>query len=272
MQAIPRLKHLANLRNSAATPLASFHSTPVSDDKWKKNWNSACNKGQHQQPSKSYIRYVTRQRRAEAKRALNSLLFNGGPFQTASEHATRPKRKKVKKSSCNSDLEDDTDSSTQAGRSSTSHSKKTKTKQRRKQRKEYATEDDEQHETIFQAKFGNRWYSWSFNAFHSSSFYRSTSGFGWKENTQNRNDRQNWWEEVDSDNEREQVGSHSDRTVLGLPPYGPLKIEDVKSAFRLSALKWHPDKHQGPSQAQAEEKFKLCVNAYKSLCSAVSAA
>ncbi|PNX71554.1 heat shock protein binding [Trifolium pratense] len=44
------------------------------------------------------------------------------------------------------------------------------------------------------------------------------------------------------------VGSSSDRTILGLPPTGPLNIEDVKDAFRLSALKWHPDKHQGPSQ------------------------
>ncbi|KAL5145889.1 hypothetical protein HKD37_06G015830 [Glycine soja] len=66
------------------------------------------------------------------------------------------------------------------------------------------------------------------------------------------------------------LGSCSDRTVLGLPPTGPLKIEDVKNAFQLSALKWHPDKHQGPSQAMAEEKFKLCVNAYKTLCNALS--
>ncbi|KAJ8551637.1 hypothetical protein K7X08_021652 [Anisodus acutangulus] len=62
-------------------------------------------------------------------------------------------------------------------------------------------------------------------------------------------------------------GSYSERAILGLPPRGPLKIEDVKNAFRLSALKWHPDKHQGPSQAAAEEKFKSCVTAYKSLCS-----
>ncbi|KAJ0097468.1 hypothetical protein Patl1_27730 [Pistacia atlantica] len=60
------------------------------------------------------------------------------------------------------------------------------------------------------------------------------------------------------------------KKILGLPRRGPLKIEDVKNAFRLSALKWHPDKHQGPSQAMAEEKFKLCANAYKSLCDALS--
>ncbi|RZC07614.1 hypothetical protein D0Y65_014744, partial [Glycine soja] len=68
----------------------------------------------------------------------------------------------------------------------------------------------------------------------------------------------------------ETASLHMQGTVLGLPPTGPLKIEDVKNAFQLSALKWHPDKHQGPSQAMAEEKFKLCVNAYKTLCNALS--
>ncbi|CAJ2641586.1 unnamed protein product [Trifolium pratense] len=68
------------------------------------------------------------------------------------------------------------------------------------------------------------------------------------------------------------VGSSSDRTILGLPPTGPLKIEDVKIAYHLSALKRHPDKHQGPSQAMAGEKFKLCANAYETLCNALSPA
>ncbi|KAJ6761505.1 CHAPERONE DNAJ-DOMAIN SUPERFAMILY PROTEIN [Salix koriyanagi] len=76
--------------------------------------------------------------------------------------------------------------------------------------------------------------------------------------------------ETESDNASYSVGSHSDRTILGLPLTGPLKIEDVKNAFRLSALKWHPDKHQGASQAAAGERFKLCVDAYKSLCDALA--
>ncbi|EPS64579.1 hypothetical protein M569_10202, partial [Genlisea aurea] len=65
-------------------------------------------------------------------------------------------------------------------------------------------------------------------------------------------------------------GYYMDRKILGLPTAGPLYVNDVKAAFRESALKWHPDKHQGPSQGDAEEKFKKCVSAYKSLCSALS--
>ncbi|KAJ6744409.1 CHAPERONE DNAJ-DOMAIN SUPERFAMILY PROTEIN-RELATED [Salix purpurea] len=45
---------------------------------------------------------------------------------------------------------------------------------------------------------------------------------------------------------------------------------DHACSFRLSALKWHPDKHQGASQAAAGERFKLCVDAYKSLCDALA--
>ncbi|VAH54816.1 unnamed protein product [Triticum turgidum subsp. durum] len=68
------------------------------------------------------------------------------------------------------------------------------------------------------------------------------------------------------------VGSHAHRVTLGLPPRGPLTLDDVKTAFRASALRWHPDKHPGSSQAVAEEKFKLCVNAYNSLCAVLKAA
>ncbi|KAF9586979.1 hypothetical protein IFM89_039851 [Coptis chinensis] len=49
---------------------------------------------------------------------------------------------------------------------------------------------------------------------------------------------------------------HTDRTILGLPPTGPSKIDAVKTAFRSSALKWHPDKHQGPSQGSSKSLGK----------------
>ncbi len=41
--------------------------------------------------------------------------------------------------------------------------------------------------------------------------------------------------------------------------------EDIKRAYRKLAVKWHPDKHQGPSKAEAEEKFKEISRAYSVL-------
>ncbi|KAI9154165.1 hypothetical protein LWI28_021889 [Acer negundo] len=68
----------------------------------------------------------------------------------------------------------------------------------------------------------------------------------------------------------ESESSNSDmssyRQALGLSVYGPLKLEDVKNAYRACALKWHPDRHQGSSKVVAEEKFKLCSQAYQSIC------
>ncbi|XP_024517523.1 uncharacterized protein LOC9651957 isoform X2 [Selaginella moellendorffii] len=66
------------------------------------------------------------------------------------------------------------------------------------------------------------------------------------------------------------VGQRSDRLALGLPPAGSLTMEQLKAAFRASALKWHPDRHQGSTKETAEEKFKMCGNAYRALCSALA--
>ncbi|CAB4313700.1 unnamed protein product [Prunus armeniaca] len=141
-------------------------------------------------------------------------------------------------------------------------------------RESFSEDDDNNPESIFRATFGKKWYTWSFDSCRDSSFKDSESGFEWSEQSSWK-DRSKRWEnssDVESDDELCTIGSYSDRTILGLPPTGPLKAEDVKKAFHLSALKWHPDKHEGPSQAMAAEKFKLCVNAYKSLCNALSLA
>ncbi|KAL1293274.1 uncharacterized protein LOC107618551 isoform X4 [Arachis ipaensis] len=195
----------------------AFHSTPCSYDKWKSKWNSDVRSTGHH-PSKTHIKYVTRQKRADAKKALKNLLYNSGSSKISFED---------KETKWNSDWygDQDHDSKRFSNKDQPSSGQrfggKSQKKTKRKIRRESFCEDfDDGPEQIFQARFG----------------------------------------------------SSSDRTILGLPATGPLKIEDVKNAFRLSALKWHPDKHQGPSQAMAEEKFKLCVNAYKSLCNALSTA
>ncbi|XP_027364430.1 uncharacterized protein LOC113871529 isoform X2 [Abrus precatorius] len=253
---IARWRNFLSLKTHAipsATHLSAFHSTPCSCQKWNNKFNSDIRRGQ--QPSKNQFKYITRQKRADAKKALNSLLYNSGSYNFSSEekwygdhgrcsHKGQPKS---------------------GQRSGGKPQKKTK----RKIRRESFSEDfDVPTEQVFQATFGNRRYTWSFNNWRGSS-ERSTSGFEWREHSSWAN---KWKNESDAEYDDDSccIGSSSDRTILGLPPTGPLRIEDVKNAFRLSALKWHPDKHHGPSQAMAEEKFKLCVNAYKTLCNALS--
>ncbi|OWM76397.1 uncharacterized protein LOC116211296 [Punica granatum] len=274
---IPRWRHLIPIKNSlvASTPAAAqsagFHSTPFACQKWKYKWDSDPVKGQ--QPTKNYIRYTTRQKRADAKKALKDLLFRSG----SSRFSFQDEDPIWKLDGTEADQSHSGGKTARAKYSSRHAAKNHYKKMKRKIRRESFTEDFEGHpETIFHATFGNRWYTWSFNSEQSSTFENPAFGFEWRERGSSRNQRASRWEsisDVESDDEEEiSIGSSSDRTILGLPPRGPLKLEDVKSAFRLSALRWHPDKHQGPSQSVAEEKFKSCVNAYKSLCSALSAA
>ncbi|KAJ6296971.1 hypothetical protein OIU78_022653 [Salix suchowensis] len=160
-----------------------------------------------QQPSKDYIKFVRRQKRADEKRALKDFLYNDGPLRTFLH----------KDPIWSSNAEPPVGS-------------------RKRNEKAYARSAKKYHQDRTRSKL------------------REESSA----------------EDSESDNASYSVGSHSDRTILGLPLTGPLKIEDVKNAFRLSALKWHPDKHQGASQAAAGERFKLCVDAYKSLCDALA--
>jgi hypothetical protein len=103
-----------------------------------------------------------------------------------------------------------------------------------KLRKKSISEDfDNDPEPIFKATFGNKWYTWTFKSWQESSFQNSTSGFEWRERSGWKNSRAKRWEtqsEAESDEDSCAVGSRSDRTILGLPPTGPLKIEDVKNA------------------------------------------
>uniref|UniRef100_M0ZXM7 Heat shock protein binding protein n=1 Tax=Solanum tuberosum TaxID=4113 RepID=M0ZXM7_SOLTU len=88
MQVIPKWRNVLILKNSLIqstrivsstqspnTHLSSFHSTSICSEKWKNKWNSDF--GGSQQPTKNYIRYETRQKRADSKKALKNLLFYG---------------------------------------------------------------------------------------------------------------------------------------------------------------------------------------------------
>ncbi|BBH05521.1 Chaperone DnaJ-domain superfamily protein [Prunus dulcis] len=191
-----------------------------------------------QQPSKNYIRYATRQKRADTKKALKNLLFNSGSSKNFFQNIQN---------------ENDSGSSPQKHRSRSSrhaeksHHKKTK---RKFKRESFSEDDDNNPESIFRATFGKRWYTWSFDSCRNSSFKDSESGFEWTEQSSWK-DKSKRWEnssDVESDDESCTIGSYSDRTILDLPPTVLFKHMTPSGSFHLSALKWHPDKHEGPSQ------------------------
>ncbi|KAF1892140.1 hypothetical protein Lal_00036496 [Lupinus albus] len=136
----------------------------------------------------------------------------------------------------------------------------------RYKRDPFFCEDDFDVETILRSAFGgNRFTYWSFI---------NDENPQWKRSGRFSNYERSWnWRhrsESDSDSSSESNSSDSylvpDRLALGLSASGPLKLEDVKNAYRSCALKWHPDRHHGSSKAIAEEKFKLCSAAYQSIC------
>ncbi|KAK1361531.1 J domain-containing protein [Heracleum sosnowskyi] len=275
---MPRWRNMLLLKNclmdSRITPspslffASSIHSTPFSSEKWKNKWDPDSN---GQQPSKTYIKYETRQKRADAKRALKNLLFHNGSGKTTFEDVhskveTTNIWGQEKRKHSNSSNKKGKSKSSARGSKAHNHNKKYQSS-----RNSSFEDCDGYSDTFFQANFGGRCYTWSYRSAEEPSFQSSSSGFEWRDYSQWTNSNKEWdaAHETYSDRETCFPGSSSDRTVLGLPLTGPLKIEDVKTAFRLSALKWHPDKHQGPTQAIAEEKFKNCADAYKSLCNAL---
>ncbi|KAI3830962.1 hypothetical protein MKX03_010260 [Papaver bracteatum] len=273
-----------------SSQFAYFHSTPASLANWKKKWSSSDTEKGQQHPKdtekgqphpKTAIRFATRQKRAarrDAKRALKNLIFTRGSSNQPFED-DRPIKSSCKVSNENLKQDSDSDcSSKKPGSKKTRRSRNAGKKHpfgnNRKSIRESFDDFDLNPERIFRAASEGKRFTWSFWSWEDLHSRNPNFGFEWRDYNPNwRNDRRKTWNassESEDENEPCGVGSRSDRTILGLPLTGPLKMEDVKSAFRISALKWHPDKHQGPSQAVAEEKFKVCNDAYKSLCNALS--
>ncbi|XP_031475511.1 uncharacterized protein LOC116247470 [Nymphaea colorata] len=256
---------------------ACFHSTPSSFAKWKNKWEA--DRGRGQEPSKNYVRYATRLKRTNAKKALRDLLskstskfsFQDDDMSWSFDGWEQEEKKNSNGTNDGVPFKQSPDDSKTKNSSHQGRSSHQNRNMRRPRKRRSSSDYLEQDETIFQATFGSKCYTWSFRSWGGHQFQNSTWGFEWRENFDWGANRTIHDSETDEDDhETTSIGSSSDRKILGLPSTGPLKMEDVKSAFRTSALKWHPDKHQGPSQATAEEKFKLCVNAYKSLCSSLS--
>ncbi|KAK7392792.1 hypothetical protein VNO78_21240 [Psophocarpus tetragonolobus] len=138
-----------------------------------------------------------------------------------------------------------------------------RSKPRLKRNHEFS-KDDFDVETVFRSAFaGNRSFYWSFINEENPQWRRSGgfSNYGKSWNWKSRSEN-----EHGTSTESESDSSYSDRLALGLSASGPLKLEDVKNAYRICALKWHPDRHHGSTKVIAEEKFKHCSAAYESLC------
>lgn len=233
------LTMVTRLRSSvlSLSSFASYHSTPASFNK-----------------SETHIRYSVRHKRADAKNALKDLLLNGKAANLRDkdnhEHSKNSRKCKPPRSS----------------------SGKGKHSKRWPKSKHLPYGDEEElPEVIFTANFGGQQsFTWSFNTWENSNCQNSTAGFEWKNEPKSEEYRRRFLNESDiEEDEVNDVDQHSNRIVLGLPSSGPLCLDDVKRAFHKSALKWHPDRHCGLSQAAAAEKFKLCVDAYNHLSDAL---
>ncbi|XP_047332674.1 uncharacterized protein LOC124936235 isoform X2 [Impatiens glandulifera] len=269
MQALTRWRNffITASSSSSSSQLASFHSSPILLQKNNKRNNDA---RREEKPSKDHIRFETRQKRADTKKALKSLLFNGGsPRSTIfQDHTTSVASDHDNANSSNRRNRAKSFSAHRANKEA--HQKRMK---RKKRRGSFSGEEDEFPGNTFRATFGHKCYTWSFVGDGGFFTENSNNFFEWKEPPKHDDTRQKDWRnesdhESSDDDETAPVENPSsqERILLGLPPLGDITIADVKKVFRLTALKWHPDKHQGPSQGMAEEKFRRCLDAYKYLC------
>uniref|UniRef100_A0A0E0DWI5 J domain-containing protein n=1 Tax=Oryza meridionalis TaxID=40149 RepID=A0A0E0DWI5_9ORYZ len=130
---------------------------------------------------------------------------------------------------------------------------------------EFCTSDEDEPETVFRNAFrGQQTFYWSFD---SDDFCRRNHRRSHSESSRRWN-----YETDDEDETPAQTEVSLARQALGLSTSGPLKLEDVKSAYRTCALRWHPDHHNGSTKATAEEKFKHCSAAYQTLCDSLASA
>ncbi|CAI9109074.1 OLC1v1008812C2 [Oldenlandia corymbosa var. corymbosa] len=243
MQSLPRWRSLLILKNSllvqstgiastSITHLADFHSTRVSHDKWRNKWTSASHKrtpGQRssQTPSKDYIKYKTRQKRADAKKALKNLLFNSG-FSNVSFEETYVETDALSDVDEEEPLEkkDQSKSSHAARRAAKAQHRRMKRKWRREKERVHIFD----HEKVFQESLRKRGCTWSY---WDPFFQSSASGFDFKKHwdwSYRRPRESDIESESEPDAEPCISGSNSERQVLGLPLRGPLNIQDVKNA------------------------------------------
>ncbi|XP_052174175.1 uncharacterized protein LOC127789322 isoform X2 [Diospyros lotus] len=229
--------------NSFSLRVALFHSTPFLDRRRRTHWDSG--EGGYRDSSRSYNQYSKRLRRFRAKQTLlrNVSSFAELMFQSWKNGFDEHDRSSSQGSSwfrCEFGPK-----GSKGGWTGVNGSNSTGRRAPR------FCEDDDDTETIFRSGFGgNRYFYWSFiDEEEEFPRWRNSSGYS-------NNHRNSWnWryqdeEDYDSSTESDSSGPDtvSDRLALGLRASGPLKMEDVKNAYRACAMKWHPDRHHGSSK------------------------
>ncbi|XP_044970404.1 uncharacterized protein LOC123430580 [Hordeum vulgare subsp. vulgare] len=218
---------------AAAAASAGFHSTAAVLSK-----------------STPRIRFNVREKRADAKSALKNILLNGGPCQERSNKQQMRQHKVGGRSKV------------RPGSGNNPYSKDRRGIDWRN------FDDGDCSDSPYGSYGGKTSFTWYWSGEEDEDDL--PNGFQWRDEPRPNKSKERVWNESDVDEEeaprRDDLKSH--RISLGLPALGPLKLDHIKSAFRASALKWHPDKHQGSSQTEAEEKFRRCVEAYNALSGA----
>ncbi|KAB1998616.1 hypothetical protein ERO13_D12G092200v2, partial [Gossypium hirsutum] len=213
----------------ATTHAVSFHSTRFTCEKWKSKWNF--DERSTRQPTKvcSFGALILVELFVpETKRALRNLLFNSDA-STISFQDDDP----IWKFDRTEGWDSDGSVKKWQSRFSGQHTRKSNHKKRRFRK--IFSDDFDHPETMFQTVFGKKCYTWSFSG--NFTFRSSESGFEWREKSDWTNQRTEEWEpssESESVDESYAVGSCSDRAILGLPPTGHLKLEDVKKLPLIS--------------------------------------
>lgn len=241
---------------------AFFHSTPVLDRRRRTHWESP---GSFYRSSSRRPNFnARRQKKFYAKQELlrNASAFAENIFQGWHDHDDFDPSSSQRSSWFRGQ-------SGQGGFGGTrSNNKGAQARARKKGFQFY--EDGEEVETIFRSAFGgNGFYFWSFindePPKNSSGFYNNNhrTSWNWRHRFEGEDEDE---DESEDESDRLESDLTKDRITLGLSGSGPLSLEDVKNAYRVCALKWHPDRHEGSSKAIAEEKFKVCSAAYQSLC------
>ncbi|XP_027175685.1 uncharacterized protein LOC113775132 isoform X1 [Coffea eugenioides] len=259
---------VAALINSGANPfqqkVSYIHSTPILERKRRTHWDSGGGYSRGSSRSHREPRFSSYSRRNRKLHSKQDLLHNVSSF---AEHLFQ---------SWKFDDFDDNDNPFASRNSSWfrqdfngNRSKKGNSRNKGQQawntRFQFFVDDDDfDVETIFKSALGGNKYTY-YSFIDEEPQWRGSFG--------RSNNHRHYWNWGRQDEEEDSSSSDSlesdltsDRLALGLSSSGPLSLTDVKNAYRVCALKWHPDRHHGPHKAAAEEKFKLCGAAYQSLC------